>query len=409
MPESPKGWYLSRLDKVAEIGTGVTLGRELSAASSLEYPYLRVANVQDGYIDTRDLKTVRILPSEVARYQLKRGDVLLTEGGDFDKLGRGAIWDGTIDNCLHQNHIFRVRFCDSIIPKFFVAYLTSLAGRAYFLSCAKQTTNLASINKTQLRAMPVPIPSIDEQRRIAEILEILNNDIQNSNSVIDKLSSALDGIKNDLMRNGLNESGRIRHPMLEASQFHCTAAGLTPRAWRVGQLGSFISLKRGFDITVTEQHDGAIPVVSSSGITSYHNKAMVKGPGVVIGRKGKLGDAYYIESDYWPHDTSLWVTDFKGNLPKFVTFFLAWLRLGRFDAATSVPTLNRNFIHPLAVAIPDFAEQIRVVKVIEAWEARLLRERRTVAKLQTVKQGLTEDLLTGRVRVIGGSGQMGAG
>jgi type I restriction enzyme S subunit len=132
-----------------------------------------VANVQDGYVDTSDLKTVRVLRSEVDRYRLEPGDVLLTEGGDFDKLGRGAVWNGSIADCLHQNHIFRVRFHDAVIPEYFALYIASSVGRSYFLSCAKQTTNLASINKTQLSAMPVAYPPVDEQRRIVSPLNQL--------------------------------------------------------------------------------------------------------------------------------------------------------------------------------------------------------------------------------------------
>jgi type I restriction enzyme S subunit len=168
MRESVTAWPRVSLRDIADIETGITLGRELGPASSVEYPYLRVANVQDGYVDTSDLKMIRILPSELPRYRLQEGDILLTEGGDFDKLGRGAVWDGSVAVCLHQNHIFRVRLRTGLHPRFFAAYMASRAGRAYFLSCAKQTTNLASINKSQLAAMPVPVPSIGEQRQVAE-------------------------------------------------------------------------------------------------------------------------------------------------------------------------------------------------------------------------------------------------
>lgn len=169
---------MARLHEIADIGTGITLGRDLGVAYSREYPYLRVANVQDGHIDTDDIKTIRIFPFEFTRYRLKKGDILLTEGGDFDKLGRGAVWDGAIPDCLHQNHIFRVRLRDGLSPEFFAGYMASTPGRAYFLSCAKQTTNLASINKSQLSAMLVPVPPLREQHRIAEIVDSIDEQIR---------------------------------------------------------------------------------------------------------------------------------------------------------------------------------------------------------------------------------------
>jgi restriction endonuclease S subunit len=157
---------------------------------------------------------------------------------------------------------------------------------------------------------------------------------------------------------------------------------------RQGRLEGFIHLKRGFDITAAEQREGTVPVVSSSGITSYHDSAMVKGPGVVIGRKGKLGDAYYIDRDFWPHDTTLWVTDFKKNDPKFIAYFLRWLRLERLDAATSVPTLNRNFVHPLPVAMPEPAEQRRIAEILDSADDQIGATEVALRKLTSLKSGV---------------------
>ena len=177
------------------------------------------------------------------------------------------------------------------------------------------------------------------------------------------------------------------------------AVGWVPREWNKSTLGEQFTLQRGFDITQEQQQLGPIPVVSSSGITSFHSEAMCQGPGVVIGRKGKLGQAYYIEGPYWPHDTSLWVKDFHGNFPRFAALFLEWLRLERFDAATSVPTLNRNFIHPMRVAIPPRKEQERITNLLIVETRYMQAEEEYLAKLKLLKGGLMQDLLTGRVRV----------
>lgn len=162
---------------------------------------------------------------------------------------------------------------------------------------------------------------------------------------------------------------------------------------RYGRLDDFLFLKRGFDITVAAQREGAVPVVSSSGLTSYHDRAMVKGPGVIIGRKGKLGGSYYIESDFWPHDTTLWVADFKGNDPKFIAYFLKWLRLERFDAATSVPTLNRNSIHPMRVGVPAIPEQRQIAKILDTLDGAIISSNASTQKLLNVRRGVLEDLL----------------
>lgn len=162
---SSKGRF-NRLDSVAYVQTGVAKGKP-PVGHSLEVPYLRVANVQDGYLDLREVKTIRVAPDVLDRYSLREGDVLFTEGGDADKLGRGCVWQGQITPCLHQNHIFAVRVDrELLLPEYLSYFGSSRAGRDYFLSCSKQTTNLASINSSQLRAMPVPIPPLDEQHKV---------------------------------------------------------------------------------------------------------------------------------------------------------------------------------------------------------------------------------------------------
>jgi len=156
------------LDECAEVVSGIAKGRKLDGKKKVEAPYLRVANVQAGFLNLSEIKTIEALPSEVAELSLKPGDVVLTEGGDHDKLGRGAMWSGEIEGCIHQNHVFRVRPNQSqLLPRFFHEFLQTPAPRAYFLRCAKRTTNLASINMTQLRALPVLLPPISLQREFA--------------------------------------------------------------------------------------------------------------------------------------------------------------------------------------------------------------------------------------------------
>jgi len=165
----PEGWSRQPLHEVAEVRTGLAKGKT-GLLDPVELPYLRVANVQDGFIDLSEVKTIAVERHQIDRYSLKQGDILMTEGGDFDKLGRGAVWDGTLDPCLHQNHVFAVRAKpDSVNPLFFSALSGSEYGRTYFLSCAKRSTNLASINSSQLKAFPVLLPPIAEQNRIARI------------------------------------------------------------------------------------------------------------------------------------------------------------------------------------------------------------------------------------------------
>ena len=170
----PAGWDVVPLGEVAEVQTGKAVNRKTSSGGDIEVPYLSVANVKDGYLDLGEVKTLRVSKNEIGRYGLKSGDVLFTEGGDADKLGRGTVWKQEIPLCLHQNHIFAVRPNESVLkavflePSFFAA---SRFGKKYFLGAAKQTTNLASVNSSQLREMPIPLLPLAEQEAIVAVLD----------------------------------------------------------------------------------------------------------------------------------------------------------------------------------------------------------------------------------------------
>lgn len=171
MEQVPAEWDLVSLKRVTEIQTGVTLGKAYEGPL-IERPYLRVANVQDGHLDLDDIKTIEVPPHVAARVELRRDDVLMTEGGDLDKLGRGYLWSGEISGCLHQNHIFALRcFRHKLLPKFLTYLTASRYGRDYFEATGKRTTNLASTNSTKVGAFPIPLPSTKEQAQLIEELD----------------------------------------------------------------------------------------------------------------------------------------------------------------------------------------------------------------------------------------------
>ena len=159
-----KGWPEAKLESMADVVSGITKGRKTKAEDLTEVPYMAVSNVKDGYIDWTTVKTIEATQQEIEQYRLLADDVLMTEGGDPDKVGRGAIIKEPLENCIHQNHIFRVRLDESmILPEFFAEYLQHQRSKRYFLGCAKQTTGIASINMTQLRALPVLMTPLSKQ------------------------------------------------------------------------------------------------------------------------------------------------------------------------------------------------------------------------------------------------------
>lgn len=160
------------LFELADVRTGLAKGKSTKGIA-IKVPYLRVANVQDGRLDLSEVREIEIEDKHLDRYALRAGDVLMTEGGDFDKLGRGTVWNGEIEPCIHQNHVFAVRPRENkACAGFIAAIAASEYGRNYFLSCANRSTNLASINSTQLKALPIPSAPVAEQERIASIVDV---------------------------------------------------------------------------------------------------------------------------------------------------------------------------------------------------------------------------------------------
>lgn len=161
-------------------------------------------------------------------------------------------------------------------------------------------------------------------------------------------------------------------------------------SWSETTIGAQILLQRGFDITKAEQRDGSVPVVSSGGVSSYHDTPMVQGPGVVLGRKGTLGTVFYVSQEYWPHDTTLWVKDFKGNVPRFVYYFFKSMsaELLALDNATANPALNRNHVHPIRVSWPSVPVQHRIVDVLGALDDKIELSRIVNRDLEALAAGI---------------------
>ena len=172
LPELSEGWVWATVDALAAVKGGITKGQKPRRDESYrEVPYVRVANVQRGFLDLSHIKSIEATETQIDELRLESGDVLFNEGGDRDKLGRGWVWHGEIPECIHQNHVFRARIrTDDLLPEF-LSWYGNTAGQKYFFDEGKQTTNLASINLTKLRSLPVPVPPRAEQARIREAVD----------------------------------------------------------------------------------------------------------------------------------------------------------------------------------------------------------------------------------------------
>lgn len=195
----PDGWNWQTLGDIAEIQTGLALGKKRTSNVGLvDAPYLRVANVQRGSLNLSVIKTVPASVAEIKKLTLKSGDILLNEGGDRDKLGRGWIWEGQVPNCIHQNHVFRARLRNQQNSPFYVSLYANEFGQDFFFEHGTQTTNLASISKAKISSLPVPMAPPDEQLEIVRLIQSafaradrLEAEVARARALLDRLESAI--------------------------------------------------------------------------------------------------------------------------------------------------------------------------------------------------------------------------
>jgi type I restriction enzyme S subunit len=220
LPALPSGWCWTTLETIANIEGGITKDQKRQRTGTMrEVPYLRVANVQRGFLDLREIKTILADEEEIQTLRLEKGDILFTEGGDRDKLGRGWVWNGEIDECIHQNHIFRARPVAPLFEPKYVSYHGNFFGQQWFTKTGKQTTNLASINKGVLRRFPVPLAPLQEQRRILAKIEELFSDFDAGVATLQRARAKVQRYRAAVLQatveGRLTEDWRAKHPHAE--------------------------------------------------------------------------------------------------------------------------------------------------------------------------------------------------
>lgn len=242
---------------------------------------------------------------------------------------------------------------------------------------------------SQYQELDIVVPLIKEQRKIADILSSVDERINKIDSIILKTESLKKGLMQDLFTKG------IKH-----KKFKKTEVGSIPDNWKIKTFEEFATLQRGFDLPVSERLTGKYSLVTSNGITDTHSEFKVNAPGVVTGRSGTLGNVFYVENNFWPLNTTLYIKNFHNNYEKFVYYKIQHFNLKRFGTGTGVPTLNRNTVHKVKVAIPEYIEQIKIAEILVLIDKKILLSNKFKAKLIELKKGLMSDLLSGKVRTI---------
>lgn len=388
----PPDWTKSLLHHLAYVQTGISKS-ENRKGPSVKRPYLRVANVQDGYIDLSEMKEISVPIGQVERFTLQKDDLVLTEGGDFDKLGRGCIWNGEIPDCVHQNHIFALRILDKkvLVPRFLAYQMQSPYGRQYFLSCAKQTTNLASINSSQLKQFPVLFPSSEEQHQITDLLATWDDAIEKAEKLIEAKDKRFSWLVSRLISGGKHPHGHIRDFTTEVSKRN--SGGVIDRVLSVTNNRGFVLPEDQFERRVASSDLSNYKIITG-GQYAYNPSRINVGSiaRLDIWDKGVLSPMYVV---------------FRLNEKEVNNdFFLHWLssyeakeRIRKSAQGSVRETVSFTDLAAIPFPLPPLEQQQQVARYlnIARQEIDLLKNKAEAYRKQ--KRGLMQKLLTGAWRI----------
>jgi len=204
LPELPVGWMWLSLDAVADIVGGITVDQKRDGDDLELVPYLRVANVQRGYLDLSEIKSIRAPRDRIEALSLRSGDILFNEGGDLDKLGRGWIWEAQLPLCIHQNHVFRARLFIDVGLNKIISWYCNVLGRTLFMSMGKQTTNLASLSLSKLKSLPVPMMSRAEATEIVSMTEDVLSVVDKQREELERQSKGSSALRQSVLRSAFS-------------------------------------------------------------------------------------------------------------------------------------------------------------------------------------------------------------
>lgn len=381
----PEGWRLVRLEQIArEYISGGTPSTKQSdywdgniawtTSSPISEDDVSL-NTAQRFISERGIK-------ESASRVVPRNSLLVGT-----RVGVGKAVVNLIDIAISQD-LTGIVLHDNVADPIFIVYQFKTGRVQQFFDDRKRGTTIKGISRFDLQSLLLNLPPLAEQRAIASTLRAAQAAVQARRRAIELERERKAALMQVLFTKGTRG---------EATKM--TEIGEVPESWEVVRLGEKITLQRGFDLPNSQRMPGPFPVVSSSGITGTHSQAKVKGPGVITGRYGTLGEIHYIEDDYWPLNTTLFVSEFRGNDPLFVSYFLATVNMQSFNDKTSVPGVNRNHVHATTVAFPPIAEQREIAEALRACDEVIAGLEREAELHEELFRALLEELMTGRSRV----------
>jgi len=403
-------WGEIQLSRIAKLRSGFPF--KSSSWVDDGVPVIKIANVKDGrivadgcgYVSHETAATVR-------EWMTQKGDVLIAMTGYVGEIA--LVRSG--EKYLINQRVGRFDFLDDspVIPEFFFYYLRQSEVRSLLETMARGSAQ-PNLSASDAAKLCVPVPPVAEQRAIAHILGTLDDKIELNR----KQNKTLEAMARTLFKAWFVDFEPVRAKMEGRWQRDESLPGLpahlydlfpdrladsdlgeVPEGWRVGPLQELLVLQRGFDLPTQSRIEGQFPVIAAGGINGTHHEAMVKGPGVVTGRSGVLGNVFLELGDYWPLNTTLWVKEFLAAKPCYAYQLLSCIDFKMFNAGSAVPTLNRNHIHVVPQIIPSSEVIGKFEDMAMVLHQGIVANNRESRSLAELRGTLLPKLISGELRV----------
>lgn len=384
MSWSASTFPMRALGELARIQAGYAFESARFTNSPTDVPLVKGENVQQGYVDWSIAKRWPETEMDaLEQFLLKPGDIVVAMDRPWVEAGLKWAYIRPEDPpSLLVQRVARLRAGSALDQ----TYLRALISSSYFSTYIQPIVtgvNVPHISSKQIAGFKVPVPPMEQQKKIAALISAYDDLIDNNQRRVALLESMAEEIYREWFV-------RTRCPV-------DTEANRSPE--RLQSFDSLCQLQRGFDLPDSDMHPGAVPVIASTSVKGFHNVAKVKPPVITTGRSGSLGTVLYVREPAWPLNTSLWVKDFKGNSPNLVYFTLRGLHLENFNAGAGVPTLNRNHLKSIKVRVPTADSQAKFDELVEPILAQAQGLRLACAKFASTRDALLPRLISGKLRV----------
>ena len=379
-------WEKVKLGELYEVHNGLSKAGKFFGEG---YPFLTFSTVFNNYFIPKQITDlVQSTEKEQESYSIRRGDVFVTRTSETsDELGMSCVALKDYPMATYNGFTKRMRpITNRVLPEYIGYYMRLPNFRGEFRAFSTMTTR-ASLRNEDLLGLEVKLPSIEIQKQIADILSAYDDLIENNQKQIKLLEEATQRLYKEWFVD-------LRFPGHENTKIVDV-----PEGWSRTNINEILTFHRGYDLTKNEMKAGRYPVVGSTTVIGYHNEFKIKGPGIVTGRSGSLGKYQFIWDNFWPHNTSLYISDYKDHNIFFVYSLLQTVDFASLNNGGAIPTLNRNVLSNIEVIEPTDELQEMFAKIAEAQYRKIRNLEKQNNQLKMARDVLLPKLMSGEVEV----------